>query len=84
MRKDDLNMHVFQNRNWVAFYRKEFKLESNMEVRGQFLEKRNLCIQNLTKEWKQPLVGILQQANFCDIFALYLWLKIIKRFDQGV
>ena len=25
MRKDDLNVHVFQNRIWRAFHRKEFK-----------------------------------------------------------
>ena len=24
MRKDDLNVHVFQNRNWEPFYGKEF------------------------------------------------------------
>ena len=43
-----------------------------------------LFMQNLTKQWKQPLVVILQQANFYDIFILCLWLRIIKRSDQGV
>ena len=27
MRKDDLNVHVFQNRNWGPFHMKEFKLK---------------------------------------------------------
>ena len=55
-----------------------------MGVRGQFLKKRKLCLQNLTKEWKQPPVVILQQANVCNIFILCLWLRIIRRSDQGV
>ena len=41
-------------------------------------------MQNLTKEWKQPPVVILQQANFYNIFILCLWLRIIRRSDQGV
>ena len=53
-------------------------------VRGQFLEKRKLCLQNLTKEWKQPPVVILQQANFCNIFILCLQIRIIRRSNQGV
>ena len=39
---------------------------------------------NLTKEWKQPTVVILQQANFYNLFILCLWLRIIRRSDQGV
>ena len=41
-------------------------------------------MKNLTKEWKQPPVVILQQANFYNIFILCLWLRIIRRSDQGV
>ena len=41
-------------------------------------------MQNLTKEWKQLPVVILQQANFYNIFILCLWLRIIRRSDQGV
>ena len=37
---------------------------------GLVSEKRKLCLQNVTKEWKQPPVYILQQANFCNIFIL--------------
>ena len=55
-----------------------------MGVRGQFLKKWKLCMQNLTKQWKQPLVVILHQANFHDIFILCLWLRIIRRSDQDV
>ena len=55
-----------------------------MGVRGQFLKKRKLCLQNLTKEWKQPPVVILQQANFCNTFILCLQIRIIRRSDQGV
>ena len=29
MREDDLNVHVFQNRNWGSFHRKDFKLKKN-------------------------------------------------------
>ena len=50
-----------------------------MGVRGQFLKKRKLCLQNLTKEWKQPPVVILQQVNFRNIFILCLLVRIIKR-----
>ena len=58
--------------------------KKNMGVRGQFLQKRNLCMQNLMKEWKQPPAVILQQANFQNVFILCLWLRIIKKFNQGV
>ena len=34
---------------------------------GLVSEKRKLCLQNVTKEWKQPPVVIPQQANFCNI-----------------
>ena len=61
---------------WERFW------EGNMGVRGQFLEKRKLCV--LTKERKQPPVVILQQAIFYNIFILCLWLRIIRRSDQGV
>ena len=54
-----------------------------MGVRGQFLKKRKLCLQNLTKEWKQPPVVILQQANFCNIFILCFQIKT-RRYDQCV
>ena len=53
-------------------------------VWGQFLKQRKLCLQNLTKEWKQPPVVILQQANFCNIFILCLWIRIIRKSDPGV
>ena len=55
-----------------------------MGVWGQFLKKRKLCLQNLTKEWKQPPVVILQQTNFCNIFMLRQRLRIIRRSDQGI
>ena len=51
---------------------------------GLVSEKRKLCMQNLTKEWKKPPVVILQQANFYNIFNLCLWLRIIRRSDQAV
>ena len=55
-----------------------------MGIQGQFLKKWKLCLQNLTKEWKQPPEGILQQVNFCNIFILCLQIRIIRRSDQGV
>ena len=66
------------------FHRKDFKWKKNIGVGGDFLKKRKLCIQNLTKERKQPPVVILQQAIFYNIFILWLWLRIIRRSDQGV
>ena len=60
------------------------KVKKNMGVRSYFLKKRKFCMQNLTKEWKQPPVVILQQATFYNIFILYLWLRIIRRSNQGV
>ena len=41
-------------------------------------------MQNLKKEWKQPPVVILQQANFYNVFILCLRLRIIRRSDEGV
>ena len=76
------NAYVFQNRNWGPFHRKESKWKNG--VRGKFMKNRKLCMQNLTKEWKQLPVVILQQTNFYNIFILCLWLRIIRRSDQGV
>ena len=57
-----------------------------LTVRGPFQKKKKkkLCMQNLTKEWKQPPVAILQQASFYNIFILCLWLRIIRRSGQGI
>ena len=41
-------------------------------------------MQNLTKERKQPPVVILQLSIFYNIFIWCLWLRIIRRSDQGV
>ena len=60
------------------FHIKDFKWKKNMGVRGYFLEKRKLCIQNLKKERKQPPVVILQQSIFYKIFIRCLWLRIIR------
>ena len=42
MQKDDLNVHVFQNRNWGSFHRKDFKWKKNggaglVSATGKFL-----------------------------------------------
>ena len=29
MQKDNLNVHVFQNRSWKSFHRKDFKWKKN-------------------------------------------------------
>ena len=55
-----------------------------MGVQGLFLERWKFCEQNSRKEWKQPPIVILQQANFYDVFIWCLWLRIIRNFDQGV
>ena len=39
MRKDDLNVHVFQNRNWGPFHRKEFKWKKIYGGTGLVYEK---------------------------------------------
>ena len=54
-----------------------------MVVRGYFLKKRKLYMQNLMKEWKQPPVVILQKSIFYNIFIRYLWIRIFRRSDQG-
>ena len=67
------------------FHRKDFKWKKNMTVLGYFLKKtRKFCMHNLTKQRQQPPVVILQQAIFYNIFILCLWLRIIRRSDQGV
>ena len=55
-----------------------------MEVRCYFLKKQKRCMQSLAKEQKQPAVIIQQQSICYNIFIQYLWLKIIRRSDQGV
>ena len=55
-----------------------------MALRVSFLKKRKFRMQNLGKEWKRPPGVILQQKNFYNIFILCLWLRIIRRSDQGV
>ena len=77
MREDDLNVHA-------RISKQKLRTIKNMRVRGQSLEKRKLCLQNLTKEWKQPPVVIVQQAKFCNIFILCLQIRIIRQSDQGV
>ena len=67
-----------------SFNRKGFKQKKNMGVQGLFLERWKFCKQNSRKEWKQPPIVILQQANFYDVFIWCLWLRIIRNFDQGV
>ena len=58
--------------------------EKNKGIRGQFLKKNGSFV-NVTKEWKQqPTAIILRQANFCNIFILCLWIRIIKRSDECV
>ena len=71
MRKNDLNVRVFQNKtedNSIGKILSEKKYGDT----GLISEKWKICLQNLTKEWKQPPVVILQQANFCNIFILCL------------
>ena len=51
---------------------------------GLISEKRKLCMQKLTKEWKQPPVVFLHQATFHNIFILCFWLRIERRPNQGV
>ena len=70
MRNNDLHAHVFQNRNprcspesdrrFFSNFDCQKKNAKNMGVRSYFLKKRKPCMQNLTKERKQPPVVILQ------------------------
>ena len=53
-----------------------------MGVQGYFLKKRKPCMQNLTKERKQPTVVILQQSIFDIIFIRCLSLRIIRSSNQ--
>ena len=74
MRKDDLNVHVFQNRNWGPFHRKGFKWKK-YGVTGLVSEKNKLCMQNLTKECKQPPVVTLQMGKFLQYIYSVLVAK---------
>ena len=55
-----------------------------MGVQGYFLKKQKLCMQNLTKEQKQPPVVILRKSIFYNISIRCLWLRIFERSDYGV
>ena len=46
------------------------------------MQKWKLCMQNLTKERKQPPVVFLSQAIFYNIFILCLWVRIIRTSDH--
>ena len=85
MQKYVLNVHIFQNRNWCS-PKSDWWFFSNFDCQRNFSKKKKkkLCMQNLTKEWKQPPVAILQQASFYNIFILCLWLRIIRRSGQGI
>ena len=75
MRNNDVNVQVFQNRNpryspksvrqffFVALTVRK-KKEKKYGDTDHFLRKRKPWMQNLTKEWKQPPVVILQQLIF--------------------
>ena len=67
------------------FHRKDFKWKK-LRATGLISEekKQKFCAQNLTKEWKQPPVVILQQAILYSIFILHLWLRIIGTSNQDV
>ena len=67
-----------------TFPQKGFYMRKKIGERGQFLKKRKLCMQNLTKERKHPPVVTPQHVIFYHIFILCLWLRIIRRSDQGV
>ena len=58
--------------------------KKKLVLRGYFLKKQKLSVQNLTKERKPPPVVILQQAIFYNIFIPCLWIRIISRSNQGV
>ena len=100
MRNDDLNGHVFRNRNWCKPKSDRWFSYCNFDChrpfhrkgfkwkkggeRGYFLKRRKFCMQSLTKERKQPPVVILQQAIFYNIFILCFWLKVVRRTNQRV
>ena len=80
--KDDLNVHIFQNRNWCSpksdqlFFFWLWQSDpsigrilggKNLGVQGCFLKKQKLYMQNLMKEQKQSPVVILQQLIFYNI-----------------
>ena len=65
------------------FHRKDFEWRGIWKYRATFCFYQ-LCVQSLAKERKQPPVFILQQFIFYNISIQYLWLRIIRRSDQGV
>ena len=71
-------VHVFQNRNWGPFHRKEFEWKKLYGGTGLVSEK--------TKALNVEPNEIMEAAtkNFYNIFILCLWIRIIRRSDQGV
>ena len=59
---------------WDQFLKKK-KKNGGMGSIYEKKKKKKLCMQNLTKEWKQPPVAILQQASFYNIFILCFVVK---------
>ena len=78
MRKDHLNVHVFQDRNWCSTKSDRWLFFLTLAVRGYFRKGRKLYMQNLTKARKQPPVVILQKLNYYNIFIRCFWLRIIR------
>ena len=55
----------------------------NARVRDNFLRKQKLCMQDLTKERKQPPVAILQQAIFLQHICSVLVAKGHQKIRLG-
>ena len=88
MRKGNLNVHAFENRNCCSpksdrCFFSNFDCQEDLSIgrilsekkyggKGLISEKTEALMQNLPKEWKQQPVVILQQAIFYNRFILCL------------
>ena len=78
------NQKLLQPKIWLMiFLTKDLSTgkilhEKNMGIRGKFLKKWKLCMQNLTKEQKQTLEVILKRV----IFTIYLFCACAKNHEN--
>ena len=99
MWKDDLNVQVFQNKNWCSpksvrcffltltvrghFHRKDFKWKI-YGGKGLISEKTEALYKKLNERAEAATSSYSATGHVYNIFILCLWLTIIRTSDQGV
>ena len=79
MRKDDLNAHVFQNRNWEPFHRKEFKWKK-YGCTGLVSEKTDALYAKLNEKVEAATSSYSATGEFLQ----YIYSVLVAKNDQKI